>query len=49
MSQANDKVSWEDVCLPREEGGLGLRRLVDVSKVFALKLIWKLFTTYGSL
>lgn len=43
------KVAWDDVCLPREEGGLGLRRLADISKVFALKLIWKLFVTSGYL
>lgn len=36
-------------CTPREEGGLGLHRLSDMSKVFALKLIRKLFTTSGSL
>ena len=43
------KVSWEDVCYPKEEGGLGVRRLRDSSKVFALRLIWRLFTQPSSL
>ena len=41
------KVAWEDVCTPKEEGGLGLRRLRDTSRVFALRLIWLLFTQTG--
>lgn len=43
------KVSWEEVCLPLEEGGLGIRRLRDVSRVFSLSLIWRLLTSSGSL
>ena len=36
------KVAWADVCCPYEEGGLGLRRVKEVSTVFILKLIWRL-------
>lgn len=43
------KISWEDVCSPYEEGGLGIRRVSDVCKVFQLKLIWRLFTQSSSL
>lgn len=43
------KVAWEEVCKPKTEGGLGLRRLRDVSRVFAYRLIWRLFTMSGSL
>ena len=43
------KVSWEDFCCPKEEGGLGIRKLRDTSKVFALNLIWRLFTQLQSL
>ena len=43
------KVAWEDLCCPREEGGLGIRKLCDSSKVFALGLIWRIFTNTDSL
>lgn len=38
------KVAWKDFCYPKEEGGLGLRRLRDTTRVFALGLIWMLFS-----
>ncbi|XP_020866133.1 uncharacterized protein LOC110224415 [Arabidopsis lyrata subsp. lyrata] len=37
------------VCKAKECGGLGLKRLTSWNKVFALKLIWLLFTKAGSL
>ena len=37
------KISWEEVCTLKEEGGLGVRRIKDVVHVFSLKLIWQLF------
>lgn len=43
------KVSWEEVCYPTEEGGLGIRKLRDSGTVFSLKLIWRLFTQSTSL
>lgn len=43
------KVAWEEVCYPRAEGELGIRCLKDVCRVFALNLIWKIFTNSGSL
>lgn len=33
------KVSWDEICYPKEEGGLGIRKLRDSGKVFSLKLI----------
>lgn len=41
--------SWEDILLPKKEGGLRIRRLHEVSRVFTLSLIWKLFTLSSSL
>lgn len=38
------KVSWADVCRPKAEGGLGVRRLKDVSLVCSLKLIWRILS-----
>ena len=33
------KVAWLDICKPKQEGNLGIRRMVDSSRVFALSLI----------
>ncbi|XP_013665256.1 uncharacterized protein LOC106369680 [Brassica napus] len=43
------KVAWAELCFPKDEGGLGLRRLRDSATVFSLQLIWRLFTLEGSL
>ncbi|XP_010523177.1 PREDICTED: uncharacterized protein LOC104801567 [Tarenaya hassleriana] len=43
------RVSWDTICSPKKEGGLGLRKLADYTTVFRLKLIWILFTKSGSL
>ncbi|XP_018473790.2 uncharacterized protein LOC108845015 [Raphanus sativus] len=43
------KVAWEDLCCPKEEGGLGIRKLRDSSKVFALSLIWRIVSRTSSL
>lgn len=36
------KVSWKDICYPKEEGGLGMRSLKELNKIYGLKLIWRL-------
>ncbi|XP_048140783.1 uncharacterized protein LOC125316483 [Rhodamnia argentea] len=43
------KVSWDKACLPKEEGGLGIRRLSDCNKAAMLKHIWILFTDKESI
>ncbi|XP_048626986.1 uncharacterized protein LOC125595074 [Brassica napus] len=43
-SKAAEKVSWNVVCLPRSEGGLGLRNLSIWNKTLSLKLVWLLHT-----
>lgn len=43
------KVAWEDLCCPKEEGGLGIRKLRDSATVFAMSLIWRLFSNASSL
>ncbi|XP_060211821.1 uncharacterized protein LOC132639388 [Lycium barbarum] len=37
--------SWDKICLPKEEGGLGFRSLDDVSKALFAKLWWKFRTS----
>lgn len=43
------KVSWSTVCLPKSEGGLGLRNLLIWNKVLNMRLVWLLFSSAGSL
>ncbi|XP_024015880.1 uncharacterized protein LOC112089134 [Eutrema salsugineum] len=43
------KVSWEDVCKPKVEGGLGLRSLREVNMVCSLKLVWRFLFNMPSL
>ena len=37
--------SWKSTCLPKREGGLGLREVQDISLAAGIKMIWILFTT----
>lgn len=38
----NVKVVWKEICCIKSEGGLGIRDLREVNKVYGLKLIWRL-------
>ncbi|XP_056850253.1 uncharacterized protein LOC108824527 [Raphanus sativus] len=42
MSTSKAKISWENVCRPKDEGGLGLRSLSETNRVCCLKLIWRI-------
>ena len=35
--------SWNEISKPKEEGGLGIRKLEDVQKAFRIKQVWQLF------
>lgn len=37
--------SWDKVCKPKKEGGLGIRRLEDLCTATGLKLVWRCCTT----
>lgn len=43
------KVSWTKVCLPKSEGGLGLRNLLIWNRALNLRLLWLLLASSGSL
>ena len=43
------KISWESVCLPKVEEGLGLRRIKDSNDANIMKHIWNLFYRKDSL
>lgn len=49
MGSGGAKVSWSDICLPREEGGLGIRTLRENNIACMLKHIWILFLDKESL
>ena len=34
-------IRWEDLCVPKEEGGIGFRSLEDVFHAFSIKLWWR--------
>lgn len=43
----NDKLhawKWEDICKTKE-GGLGIRRISDISEAAGIRLFWRLSTT----
>ncbi|KAF8092782.1 hypothetical protein N665_0401s0029 [Sinapis alba] len=44
LNSRKAKISWENVCKPKEEGGLGLRSLTETNKVSCLKLIWRILS-----
>lgn len=43
------KVSWQDICFPKNEGGLGLRDFVSWNKTMQLRLLWRLLVGTDSL
>ncbi|KAL1222313.1 putative ribonuclease H protein [Cardamine amara subsp. amara] len=47
--KAAAKVAWKDLCLPKSEGGMGLRDFVIWNKVLNLRLLWLLISGTGSL
>jgi len=49
MGPGGAKVSWCDVCLPKKEGGLGIRTLRENNIASMLKHIWILFSDKESL
>nr|GEU31182.1 CASP-like protein 4A3 [Tanacetum cinerariifolium] len=49
LRKGSAKVSWEVVCLPKDEGGLGVRRLDHFNKALMVSHIWKLISLKESL
>jgi len=44
LGRGGAKVSWDDICFPKMEGGLGIRKLKDCNRAAMMKYIWILFT-----
>ncbi|GJY97428.1 reverse transcriptase domain, reverse transcriptase zinc-binding domain protein [Tanacetum coccineum] len=47
--KSKSKVAWEVVCLPKNEGGLGIRRLECFNSALMTSHVWKLLTLKESL
>ncbi|KAJ0887511.1 putative RNA-directed DNA polymerase [Helianthus annuus] len=43
------KASWKSVCVPKFEGGLGIRRIGDVNKALMISHIWSILVKRESL
>jgi hypothetical protein len=48
-SKAKAKVSWDRLCVPKTEGGLGIKRLEVWNRAAMLSHIWSIFAQSGSL
>ena len=44
LKSTGAKVAWQDICKPKNEGGLGIRPLKEANHVYGLKLIWRLLS-----
>lgn len=42
MKHTGAKVKWDDICRPKEEGGLGFRKLKDWNNATMLRHLWLL-------
>lgn len=49
LKSSKAKACWKDVCLPKREGGLGLRPLKEINTVLCQKLLCRLFSSRASL
>ncbi|GJQ95829.1 hypothetical protein Tco_0006968 [Tanacetum coccineum] len=49
MKKGRAKVAWDVVCLPKDEGGLGVRRLDTFNKALMVSHIWNLLSSKESL
>ncbi|GJW71500.1 RNA-directed DNA polymerase, eukaryota, reverse transcriptase zinc-binding domain protein [Tanacetum coccineum] len=49
LSKGKAKVAWKQVCMPKEEGGLGIKSLKKWNKVLLIKQLWKIINKQESL
>ncbi|KAL9298582.1 putative reverse transcriptase zinc-binding domain-containing protein [Arabidopsis thaliana] len=49
LNSKKAKISWNQVCKPKTEGGLGLRSLKEANDVCCLKLVWRIISHGDSL
>ncbi|XP_071695535.1 uncharacterized mitochondrial protein AtMg00310-like [Rutidosis leptorrhynchoides] len=49
LKKGKSKVKWKDVCLPKTEGGLGIKSLSEWNSALILTHIWRLISHKDSL
>ena len=49
MRRGKAKVAWEDICLPKNEGSLGIRRLELFNVALITSHVWSILTLKESL
>ncbi|KAK1406254.1 hypothetical protein QVD17_41545 [Tagetes erecta] len=49
MKRGKAKISWNDVCVPKSEGGLGIKRVGQMNKSLMAYHIWSILTKRESL
>ncbi|KAJ0575511.1 putative reverse transcriptase zinc-binding domain-containing protein [Helianthus annuus] len=43
------KVKWSNLCFPKQEGGLGIRRVLDMNNALMVSHVWSILTSRESL
>ena len=49
IKSSTHKVSWEDICCPKREGGLSIRRVEDWNKAAMMRHLWAVCSSQNSL
>ncbi|XP_077226372.1 uncharacterized protein LOC143862931 [Tasmannia lanceolata] len=48
LANSYHPISWDNVCSPKDEGGLGIQSIYEVSKAFQLKCLWRCLNSKGN-
>ncbi|KAL0308178.1 UNVERIFIED_CONTAM: putative ribonuclease H protein [Sesamum angustifolium] len=46
--RGNAKVAWDQICKPKEEGGLGIRSMLAMNQALMLKHLWRILQNDGT-
>ncbi|XP_077252463.1 uncharacterized protein LOC143891839 [Tasmannia lanceolata] len=49
LAKSLHTISWVQVCSPKEEGGIGIRSIFEVSKALQIKSLWRVISNNESL
>ncbi|KAL0293626.1 UNVERIFIED_CONTAM: putative ribonuclease H protein [Sesamum calycinum] len=48
LIKGNAKVAWDQICKPKEEGGLGIRSMLAMNQALMLKHLWRILQNDGT-